>query len=78
MSRLFDRPKVTYTALVVLMVGLFALSAVGNNGTDAENKASGVTWIGNIGWAGFLLTVLATILFSIALAIRALRSRRVA
>jgi hypothetical protein len=64
--------------LVVLMVGLFALSAVGNNGTDAENKASGVTWIGNIGWAGFMLTVLATILFSIALAIRAVRSRRVA
>jgi hypothetical protein len=78
MQRVFERPKVTYTGLVVLMVALFALSAVGNNGTDAENKASGVTWIGNIGWAGFMLTVLATILFSIALAIRAVRSRRVA
>ena len=78
MSRLFDRPKVTYTALVVLMVGLFALSAVGNNGTDAENKASGVTWIGNIGWAGFMLTVLATILYTLALVVRAMRSRRVA
>ena len=76
MQRLFDRPKVVYVVLVVAIVGFFALSAVGNSGTDAENKASGVTWIGNIGWAMFLLSILATVLYTIALVVRAIVRRR--
>jgi len=76
MRKIFERPKVTYVVLVVAIVGFFALSAVGNNGTDAENAKSGVTWIGNIGWAMFLLSILATVLYTIALAVRAARSRR--
>jgi hypothetical protein len=75
MRRLFERPKTTYVVLVVAIVGFFALSAVGNTGTDAQNKASGVTWIGNIGWAMFMLTVLLTIVYSLVLAIRAVRRR---
>ena len=35
MRKIFDRPKVTYVVLVVAIVGLFALSGVGNSGTDA-------------------------------------------
>ena len=76
MQRLFERPKVVYVVLVVGIVGFFALSAVGNSGTDAENKASGVTWIGNIGWAMFLLTILATVLYTIALVVRTIVRRR--
>ena len=76
MQRLFARPKVVYVGLVVAIVAFFALSAVGNTGTDAQNKASGVTWIGNIGWAMFLISILATILYSVALAVRGIARRR--
>lgn len=76
MQRLFERPKVVYVGLVVAIVAFFALSAVGNTGTDAQNKASGVTWIGDIGWAMFLVSILATILYTVALVVRALIRRR--
>lgn len=76
MQRIFNRPRVTYVVLVVAIVGFFALSAVGNTGSDAENAKSGVTWIGDIGWAMFLLSILATILYSIALLVRTLLRRR--
>ena len=76
MQRLFERPKVVYVGLVVAIVAFFALSAVGNTGTDAQNKASGVTWIGDIGWAMFLVSIVATILYTVALVVRALIRRR--
>jgi hypothetical protein len=76
MQRVFDRPKIVYVGLVVAIVAFFALSAVGNSGTDAQNKASGVTWIGDIGWTLFLLSILATILYSLALVVRSIGRRR--
>lgn len=76
MQRLFERPKVVYVALVVAIVGFFALSAVGNSGTDAQNKASSVGWIGDIGWTMFLLTILATIVYTVALVVRVVLRRR--
>jgi len=76
MQRVFDRPKVVYVVLVVAIVGFFALSAVGNTGTDAQNKASGVTWIGDIGWAMFLISILATVLYTVALVVRMIVRRR--
>jgi hypothetical protein len=76
MRRVFERPRVTYVVLVVAIVGFFALSAVGNNGTDAQNKASGVTWIGDIGWAMFMLSILVTVLYTVVLLVRTLRRRR--
>lgn len=76
MQRLFARPKLVYVGLVVALVAFFALSAVGNTGTDAQNKASSVGWIGNIGWAMFMLSVLATILYSVALLVRTIMRRR--
>lgn len=75
MRRIFDRPKVTYVVLVVAIVAFFGLSAVGNTGTDAQNKASGVTWIGDIGWTMFMISILATVVYSVALLIRTLRRR---
>jgi hypothetical protein len=76
MQRVFERPKVVYVALVVALVGFFALSAVGNTGTDAQNKASGVTWIGDIGWTMFMVSILATILYTVALVVRSIVRRR--
>ena len=76
MQRIFERPKLVYVGLVVAIVGFFALSAVGNSGTDAQNKASGVTWIGDIGWAMFLISILATILYTVALVVRTFVRRR--
>jgi len=76
MERVFARPKVVYVGLVVAIVAFFALSAVGNTGTDAQNKASGVTWIGNIGWAMFMISILATILYTVALVVRTIVRRR--
>ena len=79
MSRVFDRPKLAYTVLVVAAVAFFALSAVGNTGTDAQNAASGVTWIGNIGWALFLATILAFVVYTVALlVVRGTRHRSTA
>ena len=72
MQRLFDRPKAVYVVLVVMIVGFFALSAVGNTG----DKDTNVTWIGNIGWAMFMLSILLTIVYTVALAVRAVLRRR--
>jgi uncharacterized membrane protein len=72
MKRIFDNPKVTYVVLVVAIVGFFALSAVGNTG----DKNTNVTWIGDIGWFAFLLSIAATILFTVVLLVRTLRRRR--
>jgi hypothetical protein len=76
MQRLFERPKVVYVGLVVAIVGFFALSSVGNSGTDAQNKASSVGWIGDIGWPLFLISILATILYTVALVVRTVVRRR--
>ena len=72
MKRIFERPKTTYVVLVVAIVGFFALSAVGNTGDHDTDW----TWVGNIGWAMFLLSILATIVYSVALLIRTARRRR--
>lgn len=69
----FHRPKLVYTVLVVLIVGCFALSAVGNGNNKATHGAS--YWIGAIGWVGFLVAIAATILYSATLLVLAARRR---
>ena len=75
---LLDRPKRVYPVLVVMVLGMFALSAVGNS--TSHNPTHGIRYtIGAIGWFGFLVSALATLLYSLALAIhRARHSRRLA
>ena len=68
MGTLLDNPKKVYPVLVVLIVGLFALSAVG------QGKDDDLWWVGAIGWFGFLITLLATIVYSITVLFR--RRRR--
>jgi hypothetical protein len=79
MQSLFAKPKAVYTVLVVAMVGLFALSAVGNTGEGAKQRDDG--WkdvVGGIGWWGFCLAFLLTIGFSVALLVRRTRRSRIA
>jgi hypothetical protein len=72
MSRIFNRPKVVYVALVVAIVAFFALSGIGQSG----DKNSSWTWLGDTGWWLFQLSILATILYTIALVVRTIRRRR--
>ena len=72
MKRIFDRPKVAYVVLVVAIVGFFALSAVGNTG----DKDTNWTWLGDIGWWMFLVSILATIVYTVALVVRTIAQRR--
>jgi uncharacterized membrane protein YhaH (DUF805 family) len=76
MSALFAHPKRVYLALAITIVAGFALSAVGNSGTEAENAASDVGWIGAVGWFAFLVAILLTLLFTVALLLRRLRHRQ--
>jgi 4-hydroxybenzoate polyprenyltransferase len=72
MSRIFNRPKVAYVSLVVAIVAFFGLSAVGNTGDHDTDW----TWLGDIGWWLFLVSILATIVYTIVLAVRAVAHRR--
>ena len=72
MSRIFNRPKVAYVVLVVAIVAFFGLSAVGNTGDHNTDW----TWLGNIGWALFMISILATIIYTVALVVRAIMHRR--
>ena len=75
---IFERPKAVYTVLVVLLVGLFALSFVGNTMPAEEKPTSGPEYvIGGIGWFGFLITFLIIVLFTAALGVRRLLRRRI-
>ena len=70
MGRIFSKPKVTYVVLVVAIVVSFAISGIG------QNKDSSWTWLGDTGWWLFQLSILATIVYTIALVVRMLRRRR--
>jgi hypothetical protein len=71
MQRIFSRPKATYVGLVVAIVAFFSLSAVGNQG----DKNTSWTWLGDIGWTLFLLSILATLIYTVALLVRFSRGR---
>jgi uncharacterized membrane protein YhaH (DUF805 family) len=75
MRALLTRPKKAYLFLGVAIVVCFAVSAVGHTGTPAQQEASDVAWIGSLGWAGFLLSLLAVLVFSLALLVHRLRMR---
>jgi len=72
MSRIFSRPKLAYVVLVVAIVAFFGLSAVGNTGDHDTNW----TWLGDIGWWMFLLSILSTIVYTVALIVRSVARRR--
>lgn len=76
MSHLHNHPLRTLAALLVLALVLFLISASGQSGTFWSD---GPSWLGTIGWFGFLITALVFVLaaiYSVARAVR--RPRRVA
>lgn len=62
--RLLDRLQLAYRVLVPLLVVFWFLGGIGAHKPSSEG---GTYWIGATAWAGFLLTLLITVLFSIAL-----------
>ena len=73
MRGLLDRWKTVYLAAIPVVIGLFALSAVGNTGSDKENAKNSLAWLGGIGFFGMVLTVLALVMFTVALGVRRVR-----
>jgi len=71
--RSFGTPT-PYVALapVFPIVVFFALSGIGQN----DNKDSSWTWLGDTGWWLFQLTILATIVYTVALIVRSILRRR--
>ena len=73
MTVLHRHPGRVLLALFAAMVGLFLLSASGQEDAFWKN---GPGWLGAIGWFGFLLTTLVMIVTLVYLAVRSLRHRR--
>lgn len=76
MRNVLDHPIRTLAALLVLAFVLFMLSASGQPDTFWK---SGPSWLGGIGWIGFLLTALTFVVFAVVSIGRyAARGRRTA
>ena len=56
-----------YRVLVPLLVVFWFVGGIGSDKTSGEG---GTYWIGATGWAGFLVTLLITVLFTITLLAR--------
>ncbi len=71
---MLERPSRMYRVLLPLLVVAFALSFVGRDNTPSEG---GTYWIGASGWFAFGVLLLATVAFTVAVAVRAVaRSRK--
>ena len=70
---LLDRPKRVYPVLVVVLVGLWLLGRIGRHKHASDGAAY---YVGAVGWFGFLITVVLTLLYSLALGIHVLRGKR--
>lgn len=69
---MLDRPSRIYRVLLPLLVVAFAVSAVGRDKTPSEG---GTYWIGASGWAAFGVLLVATVVFTVVVAIRAVARR---
>ena len=65
--RLLGRPQVIYRVLVPLLVVFWFAGGIGGGKTSSDG---GTYWLGATGWAGFLLTLLITVLFTLTLLAR--------
>jgi hypothetical protein len=69
---MLDRPSRIYRVLLPLLVAALAVSAVGGDKTPSEG---GTYWIGASGWVAFGVLLVATVAFSVVVAIRAVARR---
>ena len=63
------RPRRTYALLLPSLVAAFALSAVGKDRTPSDG---GLYYVGATGWVAFCVLLLATLVFSLVLGVRAI------
>lgn len=63
------RPSRTYALLVPSLVVAFALSAVGKERTPSDG---GLYYVGATGWVVFCVILLATLVFSLVVGVRAI------
>jgi hypothetical protein len=69
---MLDRPSRIYRVLLPLLVVALAVSAVGRDKTPSEG---GTYWIGASGWVAFGVLLVATLAFTVAVAIRTVARR---
>lgn len=63
------RPRRTYALLLPCLVAAFALSAVGKDQTPSDG---GLYYVGATGWVAFCVLLLATLVFTLVLGVRAI------
>ncbi len=69
---MLDRPSRIYKVLLPLLAVAFAVSAVGNDKTPSEG---GTYWIGASGWVAFGVLLVATVAFTVVVAIQTVSGR---
>lgn len=65
---MLERPSRVYRVALPLLVVTFALSFVGKDNTPSDG---GAYWIGASGWFAFGVLLLVTLVFTVAVAVRA-------
>lgn len=65
---MLERPSRVYRVVLPLLVVTFALSFVGSDNTPSDG---GTYWIGASGWFAFGVLLLLTLVFTAAVAVRA-------
>lgn len=63
------RPRRTYALLLAALVAAFALSAVGKDQTPSDG---GLYYVGATGWVAFCVLLLATLVYTLILGVRAI------
>jgi hypothetical protein len=71
--QLLEKPLRAYRVLGPLLVVLFLVSGVGSDATPSDG---GSYYVGAVSWAGFGLTLLVTVLFTLALVGRSVLGQR--
>ena len=69
---MLERPSRVYRVVLPLLVVAFALSFVGKDNTPSDG---GAYWIGASGWFAFGVLLLVTLVFTVAVAVRAVARR---
>lgn len=71
---MFKRPRHTYTFLVLAALVALAISGIGGDATPSSDALR--YWAGAVGWVTFSLLLAVTVLYTLALGVRALARHR--
>jgi hypothetical protein len=70
---MFKRPRRNYALLVLALAVTLAISGIGGDSTASSDALR--YWVGATGWATFAFLFVATVLFTLALGVRAFAHR---